>query len=73
MKEKGNNGPYRTAILYKFYSDLPDEYITKELKKYSTKGLVTFDSGEDRLYLTDKGVSHIQSFISNARWNSMGI
>ena len=31
-KENGNNGPYRTAILYKFYSDLPDEYITKELK-----------------------------------------
>jgi hypothetical protein len=29
-KEKGNDGRYRTSMLYKFYSDLPDEYISND-------------------------------------------
>ena len=66
-KEKGNDGSYRTSTLYQFYSDLPDEYITKEMKKYSSRGLFAFASGNNRRYLTDKGISLIHSFNSNDR------
>jgi hypothetical protein len=72
-KEKGIGGPYRTSVIYKGYSDLPDEYIRRELKKLTTEGLITFTSNKHRLYLTDKGISQIQSFISNDRWNSRGV
>ena len=72
-KEKGIGGPYRTSVIYKGYSDLPDEYITRELNKLNTEGLITFTSDKHRLYLTDKGISRIQSLISNDRWNSRGI
>jgi hypothetical protein len=71
-RQKSNNGPYRTSKLYRFYPELSDDHVTRELKKYSSKGLIAFDSGKNSLYLTDKGISHIQSFSSNDRWNSMG-
>jgi hypothetical protein len=71
-REKCSDGPYRTSALYQYYSDVPDDYVTKELKKYCMRGLIAFDSGRKRIYLTDKGISHIHSFTSNNRWNSMG-
>lgn len=72
-KEKGSGGPYRTSFMYKGYSNLPDDYVTDELKKMSTKGLITFTSDKNRIYLTDKGLSQIHSVLSNDRWNSIGI
>jgi len=39
-KDKGNDGPYRTSMLYKFYSDLPDEYIAKEIKNSAQRELL---------------------------------
>lgn len=72
-KEKKTGGPYRTSMIYQSYSELADKYIARELKKLSTKGLITFSSNKDRFYLADKGISQIQSFISTDRWNSMGI
>jgi hypothetical protein len=72
-KETGSGGPFRTSLVYTGYSDLPDEYIAKELKKFNTKGLITFTSDEHRIYLTNKGISQIQSFLSIDRWNSIGI
>jgi predicted transcriptional regulator len=72
-KEKGTGGPYRTSVIYKVYADLPDEYISRELKKLTTEGFITFTANKHRLYLTDKGISQIQSFISNDRWNSRGV
>ena len=72
-KEKGVGGPYPTSSIYRGYSELPDEYITKELKKLTTRGLITFTSDNHRIYLTDKGISRIQSFISIDRWNAMGV
>lgn len=72
-KETGIGGPYRTSLIYKGYPELPDEYIAGELKKLNTKGLITFTSDNHRLYLTDKGISQIRSFVSINRWNSMGI
>jgi len=72
-KEKKSGGPYQTSMIYKGFSELPDEHISKELKKYSAKGLITFTSDKKRFYLADRGVSQIQSFISTDRWNSVGI
>jgi hypothetical protein len=72
-KERGSGGPYRTSMIYKGYSELPDEYITGELNKLSTKGLITFSSDKNMFYLADKGVSQIQKLISTDRWNSVGI
>ena len=72
-KERGIGGPYRTSHIYKGYSDLPDDYIAGELDKLNTEGLITFTADRHRLYLTDKGISRIQSLISNDRWNSMGV
>ena len=72
-KETGIGGPYRTSLIYQGYADLSDDYIARELKRLNTEGLITFTSGKHRLYLTDKGISQIQSFISIDRWNSMGI
>jgi hypothetical protein len=72
-KEKGTGGPYRTSMIYKGYPELPDEYITGELNKCSTKGLITFTSDGNRFYLADRGISQIKSFISIDRWNAVGI
>jgi hypothetical protein len=72
-RETGIGGPYRTSLIYKGYSDLPDEYVRRELNKLNTEGLIAFTSNRHRLYLTDKGISQIQSFISTERWNSRGI
>jgi len=72
-KEEKSAGPYRTSMIYEGYSELTDEHITGELKKLSSKGLITFSSDRKRFYLADKGVSQIQSFISPDRWNSVGI
>ena len=72
-KEKGIGGPYRTSVIYKGYSDLSNEYISRELDKLNTEGFITYTSDKHRLYLTDKGISHIQTFISPDRWNSRGI
>ena len=72
-KDTGIGGPYRTSSIYKGYSDLPNEHITAEIEKLNSKGLITFTSDKHELYLTDKGISQIKSFISNDRWNSMGI
>jgi hypothetical protein len=72
-KERGTGGPYRTSMIYKNYAELPDDYITGELNKWSAKGLITFTFDRNRFYLADKGVSKIQSFISTDRWNSVGI
>ena len=72
-KERGVGGPYRTSMVYKGCSDLPDEHITRELKQLSSKGLITFTSDKNSFYLADKGLSQIQSFISIDRWNSTGI
>ena len=72
-KVNGNGGPYRSSMIYKGYPELADEYITRELNKWSTKGLITFTSDRNRFYLADRGVSQIQSFISTDRWNLVGI
>jgi hypothetical protein len=72
-KETGIGGPYRTASIYKGYAELPDEYVAREIEKLSRRGLITFTSDKHRIYLTDKGISKIKSFISIDRWNSMGI
>ena len=39
-KEKGYDGPYRTSMLYIFYSDLLEEYITKEIKNSAQRDLL---------------------------------
>ena len=72
-KERGMGGPYRSSHIYKGYSYLPDDYIAGELDKLNTEGLITFTADRHRLYLTDKGISRIQSLISNDHWNSMGV
>ncbi len=72
-KETGIGGPYRTASIYKGYPELPDEYVAREIKKLNRRGIITFTSDKHRIYLTDKGISEIKSFISIDRWNSMGI
>jgi len=72
-KETGIGGPYRTASIYKGYAELPDEYVAREIEKLSRQGLITFTSDKHGIYLTDKGISKIKSFISIDRWNSMGI
>ena len=72
-KEKGTSGPYRISMIYKGYPEFPDEYITRELNKCSTKGLITFTSDRNRFYLADRGISQIKSFISTDRWNALGI
>ena len=72
-KETGIDGPYQTSLIYKGYSDLSDEYITSQLKKFNTEGLITFTSDKHQIYLTDKGFSQIESLISVDRWNSIGI
>ncbi len=72
-KEKGSGGPYRISMIYKGCSELPAEHVTRELKKMSMKGLITFTSDGSKFYLADKGISQIQSFISTDRWNSVGI
>lgn len=72
-KEKGTGGPYRTSMLYKGYSDLDDDYIDSQLSKLSTRGLITFTADKNGFYLADKGLATIQSFLSNDRWNSVGI
>ena len=72
-KEKGSGGPYRTAIMYKSYSELDDDYIDSELSKLSTRGMITFTADKNGFYLADKGLAKIQSFLSNDRWNAVGI
>jgi hypothetical protein len=72
-KERGIGGPYRISNIYKGYSDLPDDYIAGELDKLNTEGLITLTADRHKLYLTDKGISRIQSLISNDHWNSMGV
>lgn len=72
-KEKGSGGPYRISMIRKGYSEMSAEHVTRELKKMSMKGLITFTSDGNRFYLADKGISQIQSFISTDRWNSLGI
>jgi len=72
-KEKRTSGPYRTSTIYQGYSELPSGYITRELDKMSTKGLITFTSDKDRFHLADKGLSQLRSFISIDQWNSLGI
>jgi hypothetical protein len=71
--ERGNGGPFRTSMVFKSYPELPDKYTARELKKMSTKGLITFTFDKNKFYLADKGISQIQSFISTDRWNSIGI
>ena len=72
-KEKRTSGPYRTSTIYRVYSEFPDDHITGELDKMSTKGLINFTSDKSRFYLADKGISQIRSFISNDQWNARGI
>jgi len=72
-KEKGSGGPYRTSMIHKGCSELSAEHVTRELKKMSMKGLITFTSDGSGFYLADKGISQIQSFLSTDRWNSVGI
>ena len=72
-KEKGTGGPYRTSMMYKGYSEFDDDYIDRELSKLSTRGLITFTADKNGFYLADKGLATIQSFLSNDRWNSVGI
>jgi hypothetical protein len=72
-KETGVGGPYRTSLIYQGYSDFSDEYITSQLKKFDTAGLIKFTSDKHKISLTDKGFSQIKSLISIDRWNSRGI
>ena len=56
-KEKGNDGSYRTSTLYQFYSDLPDEYITKEIKNTAQGDFLHL------LPATIGGTSRIRAFL----------
>jgi hypothetical protein len=57
-------GPYQIELIYKKFSDIPNENISAELESLRAKRVVAIPPNSDRIYLTQKGISQIESLVS---------
>lgn len=59
--QSGNLGPIEINIIYKAFSDIPEENVSAELMALCDDGLLCIHDDTQKLSLTSKGVTKIES------------
>lgn len=53
--------PFKVSLIYREFSDIPDEHITTALRLLHNQGYLAIHSDYRDIYLTQKGMAEIES------------
>jgi hypothetical protein len=65
--KSGSLGPHYTELIFKAFSDIPDEDISTGLESLEEKGFIIMSPDKKKIFLEDKGIGEIQYLMSWGR------